>query len=86
MSDLQNPSTTSSLIKLLQRKRYQYEVTYSLYMLTPMEKFIFNTFLFAFLSMLILAASLYLPQHVATITSRAWFYLVGDGDREVLVR
>ncbi|RPB25394.1 hypothetical protein L211DRAFT_120856 [Terfezia boudieri ATCC MYA-4762] len=86
MSDLQNPSTTSSLIRLLQRKRYQYEVTYSLYMLTPMEKFIFNTFLFAFLSMLILAASLYLPQHVATITSRAWFYLVGDGDREVLVR
>ncbi|KAF8427321.1 hypothetical protein EV426DRAFT_556452 [Tirmania nivea] len=86
MSNPPRSSTSSSLIKLLQRKRYQYEVTYSLYMLTPMEKFIFNTFLFAFLSMLILAASLYLPQHVATITSRAWFYLVGDGDREVLVR
>lgn len=33
----------SSLIKLLQRKRYQYEVTFSLYMLTPTEKIIFST-------------------------------------------
>lgn len=34
----------SSLIQWLQRKRYQYEVTFSLYMLTPTEKFIFSTF------------------------------------------
>lgn len=32
-----------SLIRWLQRKRYQYEVTFSLYMLTPTEKFIFST-------------------------------------------
>ncbi|KAL0637895.1 hypothetical protein Q9L58_003117 [Maublancomyces gigas] len=70
----------SSLIKLLQRKRYQYEVTFSLYMLTPTEKIIFNSFLFIFLSMLILAASLYLPHHVHTIASRAWFYYAGDED------
>ena len=41
------PSTmlyASNLIRWLQRKRYQYEVTFSLYMLTPMEKFIFSTF------------------------------------------
>ena len=34
----------SNLIRWLQRKRYQYEVTFSLYMLTPMEKFIFSMF------------------------------------------
>lgn len=34
----------SDLIRWLQRKRYQYEVTFSLYMLTPTEKFIFSTF------------------------------------------
>ena len=34
----------SNLIRWLQRKRYQYEVTFSLYMLTPTEKFIFSTF------------------------------------------
>jgi len=35
---------TSALLRWLQRKRYQYEVTFSLYMLTPTEKFIFSTF------------------------------------------
>lgn len=34
----------SSLLRWLQRKRYQYEVTFSLYMLTPTEKFIFSAF------------------------------------------
>ena len=33
----------TSLVRWLQRKRYQYEVTFSLYMLTPTEKFILST-------------------------------------------
>lgn len=36
----------SSLLKWLQRKRYQYEVTFSLYMLTSTEKFILSTLLY----------------------------------------
>ena len=36
-------SYISSFIRWLQLKNYQYEVTFSLYMLTPMEKFIFST-------------------------------------------
>ncbi|TQS34330.1 hypothetical protein Golomagni_05293 [Golovinomyces magnicellulatus] len=35
-------SPAASLFRWLQRKRYQYEVTFSLYMLTPTEKFIFS--------------------------------------------
>lgn len=35
-------SVVSSGFRWLQRKRYQYEVTFSLYMLTPTEKFIFS--------------------------------------------
>ncbi|MCJ1293830.1 hypothetical protein MMC34_005386 [Xylographa carneopallida] len=69
---------TSSLFRWLQRKRYQYEVTFSLYMLTPTEKLIFNSFLVLFLSMIIIAGSLYLPEHVSTIMRRAWFYWAGD--------
>lgn len=89
---------TSDLLRWLQRKRYQYEVTFSLYMLTPTEKFIFSgclcevllrrlhfltlwftdSFLFLFLSMIIIAASLYLPEHITTMLSRAWFYYAGD--------
>lgn len=34
----------TQLLRWLQRKRYQYEVTFSLYMLTPTEKFIFSAF------------------------------------------
>ncbi len=87
---------TNALLRWLQRKRYQYEVTFSLYMLTPTEKFIFSkpflppsivstkltlfpdSVLFLVLSMIIIAASLYLPEHIATIANRAWFYYAGD--------
>ncbi|KAG8532063.1 uncharacterized protein KY384_003700 [Bacidia gigantensis] len=88
----------SDLFKWLQRKKYQYEVTFSLYMLTPTEKFVFSiqatllmltqllhsltnsldSFLILFLSMIIIAASLYLPEHVTTVFRRAWFYYAGD--------
>ncbi|KAI9822272.1 MAG: hypothetical protein M1832_003095 [Thelocarpon impressellum] len=68
----------TSILHWLRRKRYQYEVTFSLYMLTPAEKFIFNSFLFLFLSMIVIAASLYFPQHVTKVLSRAWFYYAGE--------
>ncbi|KAI6250663.1 hypothetical protein HI914_00887 [Erysiphe necator] len=70
-------SLVASTFRWLQLKRYQYEVTFSLYMLTPTEKFIFNSFLFLFFSMIIIAATLYLPQHLAFLTNRAWFYYNG---------
>lgn len=38
----QRTSHISSFIRWLQLKKYQYEVTFSLYMLTPTEKFIFS--------------------------------------------
>jgi len=68
----------SSLLRWLQRKRYQYEVTFSLYMLTSTEKFIFNSILFLLLSLLIIAASLYLPEHVMIICNRILYYVSGD--------
>lgn len=71
-------SMFASTFRWLQRKRYQYEVTFSLYMLTPTEKFIFNSFLFLFFSMIIIAMTLYLPQHITFLTNRAWFYYNGD--------
>ncbi|KAF2146033.1 uncharacterized protein K452DRAFT_283312 [Aplosporella prunicola CBS 121167] len=68
----------TAVLRWLQRKRYQYEVTFSLYMLTPTEKFIFNSFLFLFLSMIVIAASLYLPEHISMIVNRASYYLAGE--------
>lgn len=40
---LLQPHPTTGLARWLQRKNYQYEVTSSLYMLTPTEKFVFST-------------------------------------------
>ena len=37
-----------------------------------------DTFLLLFISMIIVAASLYLPEHVMKMASRAWFYYAGD--------
>ncbi|KAG9194954.1 hypothetical protein G6011_00074 [Alternaria panax] len=70
----------SALLRWFQRKRYQYEVTFSLYMLTSTEKFIFNSVLFLLLSLLIIAASLYLPEHLTIIANRMSYYLSGNRD------
>ncbi|KAG9249191.1 hypothetical protein BJ878DRAFT_563436 [Calycina marina] len=71
-------SVVASSFQWLQRKKYQYEVTFSLYMLTPTEKFIFNSFLFLFSSMVLIAMTLYLPQHIAFLINRGFFYYNGD--------
>ena len=41
---------------------------------------ILDSFLFLFLSMIVIAASLYLPEHVTTVALRGWFYLTGQGE------
>jgi hypothetical protein len=103
--------------KYFQRKRYQYNITLALYMLTPTERFIFSSsstlwpsllsllcdlssflllllpippfmltltqidsILFLTLMLLSFAACLYLPEHLAIITRRVYYYCVGDGD------
>ncbi|PSK45235.1 hypothetical protein B9Z65_2375 [Elsinoe australis] len=68
----------SRVLRWFQRKRYQYEVTFSLYMLTPTEKFIFNSILFLFLAMVLIATALYLPQSISNVLRRGWYYLLGD--------
>ncbi|KAF2640913.1 hypothetical protein P280DRAFT_375496, partial [Massarina eburnea CBS 473.64] len=68
----------SSLLRWLRLKRYQYEVTFSLYMLTSTEKFILNSLLFLLLSLFIIAASLYLPEHILLIANRMFYYFSGD--------
>ncbi|RVD83296.1 uncharacterized protein DFL_007691 [Arthrobotrys flagrans] len=68
----------SAIYNYVRRKHYQFEVTFTSYMLTSTEKIVFNTFIFLFLGFLTAAITLYLPQHVQTITRRAYFYIVGD--------
>ena len=37
-----------------------------------------DSFIFLFLSMILIACSLYLPHHIAFLITRAWFYYQGD--------
>ncbi|KAF2672516.1 hypothetical protein BT63DRAFT_422965 [Microthyrium microscopicum] len=66
------------LVAWLKRKRYQYEVTVPLYMLTPTEQFIFNSLLFLCLAIMFIAAGLYLPDHIMKISGRVYYYVNGD--------
>ncbi|KAK0727255.1 hypothetical protein B0T26DRAFT_636262 [Lasiosphaeria miniovina] len=68
--------------KWLKLKIYQLEVTLSVYIFTPIEKFIFYSVLFLIVSLTFIATVLYLPQHVQFVLSRAWFYMNGDAPQE----
>ncbi|KAK4204271.1 hypothetical protein QBC40DRAFT_273126 [Triangularia verruculosa] len=71
-------SPIDKLSKWLELKIYQLEVTMSVYMFTPMEKFIFYSILFLLTSLTLIATVLYLPHHIAFIVGRAWFYMHGE--------
>jgi hypothetical protein len=90
-------SYLTSFMQWLQLKKYQYEVTFSLYMLTSTEKFIFSTLdiarhaslhltdvalldfiLFLLVSLLVTAATLYLPSHIVVIYNRMSYYVHGE--------
>ena len=45
-----------------------------------------DSFLFLFFSMIIIAITLYLPQHIAFLTNRAWFYYNGDENAKVAIQ
>ncbi|PPJ58383.1 hypothetical protein CBER1_08071 [Cercospora berteroae] len=68
----------TNFVKWLQKKNYQYEVTFSLYMLTPTEKFVFNSILFLTFSLLLIASVIYLPNHILTMSRRTYYYFAGD--------
>ncbi|KAJ9651274.1 hypothetical protein H2198_009428 [Neophaeococcomyces mojaviensis] len=74
----QSTSLLTSFIRWLQLKKYQYEVTFSLYMLTPTEKMVFNSILFILISFLVTAAFFYLPDHLFIIYARVWYYISGE--------
>ena len=71
-------SYLSSLLNWLRVKKYQYEVTIPLYMMTPTERIIFNTILLGLIVMLVTAMVYYLPNHLSVVSSRVWYYLVGE--------
>ncbi|KAL2871333.1 serine palmitoyltransferase small subunit family protein [Aspergillus lucknowensis] len=68
----------SALVRWVRLKIYQYEVTFAVYMLTPTEKFIFNSLLLTLISMILTAIYVYLPDHLRSIYSHVYYYCVGE--------
>uniref|UniRef100_A0A098DPZ1 Uncharacterized protein n=6 Tax=Fusarium sambucinum species complex TaxID=569360 RepID=A0A098DPZ1_GIBZE len=67
-----------SFRKWLALKQYQLEVTFSVYMFTPWEKFFFSSIVFLLFSLTFIAACLYLPHHISFLVGRAWYYMNGE--------
>ena len=59
----------ANLLRWLERKRYQYEVTFSLYMMTPTEKFIFSKDIYLCILLLLLLLSPSPPPFSFSISS-----------------
>lgn len=68
----------ASLFRWMRLKIYQYEVTFSLYMLTPIEKLIFNTLLLGLIAMIAMGTYIYLPDHLLAIYGRLYYYWAGE--------
>ncbi|KAL4918065.1 hypothetical protein BDW62DRAFT_182277 [Aspergillus aurantiobrunneus] len=68
----------AAFVRWVRLKIYQYEVTFAVYMLTPTEKFIFNSILLTLLSMILTGICFYLPDHLRVIYGHLYYYWVGE--------
>ncbi|KAJ5166406.1 uncharacterized protein N7482_005187 [Penicillium canariense] len=68
----------TSLVRWVRLKIYQYEVTFAIYMLTPTEKFIFNSLILTLLTMIATGIYIYLPDHIRSIYGHLYYYWVGE--------
>lgn len=62
---------------------YRYEVTFGLYVMTPSEKLVANTFVVVVLSLLLWALLLYFPSLLYHKLSRLVWLLTGHSSQEV---
>ncbi|KAF3400003.1 hypothetical protein F1880_008258 [Penicillium rolfsii] len=68
----------TNIVRWVRLKIYQYEVTFAIYMLTPAEKFIFNSLLLTLITMIATGIYIYLPDHLRSIYGHLYYYWVGE--------
>ncbi|KAH7305709.1 hypothetical protein BKA65DRAFT_560034 [Rhexocercosporidium sp. MPI-PUGE-AT-0058] len=88
-SSIGTDSHFDALLKIVQLWYYQYEVTFSLYVLEPTERFIMNTIILSFLALFIYGIVLFTPVFVSQFLSRAistlfWVYINDSGNQLVV--
>ncbi|KAH6723694.1 hypothetical protein BKA61DRAFT_14753 [Leptodontidium sp. MPI-SDFR-AT-0119] len=82
-------SPLDALLNKLRLWYYQYEVTFSLYVLTPTEKFIMNTIVLSFFALSLYGIVSFTPVLISQFISRAisslfWVYVNDSGNQLVL--
>ena len=73
-------SLFSTMLGKIELMYYQYEVTFSPYVLTPGEKFVLNTIVVVFLALLFVGMAAYLPKLVARAAVRLLGFHTGAND------
>ncbi|WEW61227.1 hypothetical protein PRK78_006717 [Emydomyces testavorans] len=73
------PNLLKRIMDRLRLEYYRYEVTCGAYVMTPGEKFIFNSFIVIVLALLIWALFLYFPSLLYHKVSRLGWLLTGRG-------
>ncbi|GLI80920.1 hypothetical protein PoHVEF18_009286 [Penicillium ochrochloron] len=68
----------TNFVRWVRLKIYQYEVTFAIYMLTPTEKFIFNSLLLTLITMIATGIYIYLPDHLRSIYGHLYYYWAGE--------
>ncbi|KAL1982052.1 hypothetical protein VTN96DRAFT_1822 [Rasamsonia emersonii] len=76
----QRRSLLKRVIDRIRLEYYRYEVTFGVYVMTPGEKFVANTFVIVFLSLLIWASLLYFPQLLYQKLRRLIWLLTGHSE------
>lgn len=71
------------LVDRVRLEYYRYEVTFGLYVMTPSEKLVANTFVIVVMSLLLWALLLYFPQLLYQKLTRLVWLLTGHSGEEV---
>ncbi|KAJ8101120.1 hypothetical protein POJ06DRAFT_89018 [Lipomyces tetrasporus] len=71
-------SSNSSLGAFIKKWKYRYDVTLPLYVMTPIEQFVLNSFLFTCLVLLATAVYTYTPVQIQVVVRRAYYYYSGE--------
>ncbi|KAJ5811557.1 hypothetical protein N7474_007858 [Penicillium riverlandense] len=80
---IQRPGPIRRAIDRVRLEYYRYEVTFGLYVMTPSEKLVTNTFVIVVLTLLLWALLLYFPSLLYQKLSRLVWLLTGTSGEEV---
>ncbi|KAI9365558.1 hypothetical protein DFJ73DRAFT_792424 [Zopfochytrium polystomum] len=72
------PSLLRRTASQIAKRVYQFELTFGLYMLNPVEKYIFHALIATFALLMVYAAVSFMPETAKYVVSRGRYYLSSE--------